>query len=89
MYLAVTYLLAKLVEELVINSIASLGVSAMLFYAVRLQGSFGLIYVTYLVTVSVGIGIGYFVSSWAPTMDAANAIVPIYGVTMLFFAGGF
>ena len=32
LYLVITYLVAKMIEELVINWIASLGVSAMLFY---------------------------------------------------------
>ena len=37
--------------------------------------------------VSVGIILGYFVSSFAPSMDAANAILPVYSVTLLFFCG--
>ncbi|GAX73408.1 hypothetical protein CEUSTIGMA_g860.t1 [Chlamydomonas eustigma] len=68
LYLVLTYLLAKLFEELMINSISSLCVGAMVFYAIKLNGSFGLFYVSYLVAVSVGIILAYFVSSISPSM---------------------
>ena len=42
-----------MIDELFINWIASLGVAAMTFYAVKLQGSFGLFYMSYVLAVSV------------------------------------
>ena len=45
--------------------------------AVKLQGDFGLFYMSYAVAVSVGIILAYFVASFAPSMDAANGILPV------------
>ncbi|KXZ54635.1 hypothetical protein GPECTOR_4g700 [Gonium pectorale] len=87
LYLAPTYLTAKLLDEIAINSVASLGISAFTFYGIQLQNSFGVFYVSYFVGVCVGIVMAYFVASFAPNMDVANALLPTYAVTLLFFAG--
>ena len=41
----------------------------------------------YLVTLSIGIMLAYLVASIAPNMEAANAILPTYVVTLLYFGG--
>ncbi|GFH14250.1 ABC transporter G family member 2, partial [Haematococcus lacustris] len=60
-------LTSKMLDELMINFVASCFISAFVFYGIKLQA--------------------YFVAAFAPNMDAANAILPIYAVTLLFFAG--
>ena len=59
----------------------------LMYTAVKLQGSFGLFYMSYVIAVCVGIILAYFVASIAPSMDAANGILPVYAVTLLFFCG--
>ncbi|PNH11015.1 ABC transporter G family member 2 [Tetrabaena socialis] len=87
LYLAPTYLTAKLMDELMINAVASLGISAFTFYGIGLLNNFAVFYVSYFVGVAVGIALAYFVASFAPNMDVANALLPTYAVTLLFFAG--
>ncbi|PNW71306.1 hypothetical protein CHLRE_16g648700v5 [Chlamydomonas reinhardtii] len=87
LYLAPTYLTAKLLDEIAINAVASLGIAAFTFYGIQLLNNFGLFYISYLVGVCVGISLAYFVASFAPNMDVANALLPIYAVTLMFFAG--
>lgn len=52
-----------------------------------MQGAWVLFWLTYFVTMSIGIVMGYFVAAIAPTMEIANAALPAYTVTLLFFAG--
>lgn len=87
LYLPVTYLLSKLSEEIVLNWLVSLPICAILFYGVQLQGEFVLFYIVYIVALSIGISIAYFVASFAPNMDAANGILATYCVSLLFFCG--
>ncbi|GLI69464.1 hypothetical protein VaNZ11_014081 [Volvox africanus] len=84
---ATTYLTAKLLDEILINAVSALGIAAYTFYGIQLLNNFGVFYVSYIVGICVGISLAYFVASFAPSMDVANAIVPIYAVTLLFFAG--
>lgn len=55
LYSPFTYLVAKLLDELMVNCLATLGISAFLFYGVQLQGNFGFFWVNYFVSVCVGI----------------------------------
>jgi len=87
LYLVFTYLVAKMLDEIIVNAIASLGISAFTFYGVRLQGDFSLFYISYLVAVCTGIILAYLVASISPNMDVANALLPTYAVTLLFFCG--
>ena len=52
----ITYLVAKLVEELIVAFVVSTGFSAMVFYPVGLTGSYPLFFLTKFVTTSIGIG---------------------------------
>ncbi|KAG2499544.1 hypothetical protein HYH03_002490 [Edaphochlamys debaryana] len=87
LYHATTYLTAKLLDEIVVNAVVSLGIAAFTFYGIRFVNSFGVFYVSYLLGICVGIVLAYFVASFAPTMDAANGLLPVYGVTVMFLAG--
>ena len=62
-------------------------VAGCIFNAVGLVGSFGLFWGVYLVSLMFGIVLAYFVAAIAPNIDVANAIVPAYISTLLFFNG--
>eukprot|EP00879_Flechtneria_rotunda_P005742 GHRR01006043.1.p1 GENE.GHRR01006043.1~~GHRR01006043.1.p1 ORF type:complete len:547 (+),score=129.21 GHRR01006043.1:934-2574(+) len=56
LYRVVTYLAAKMFDELAINLIVSVVIAAAAFYAIQLQGSFLLFWLIYFFTLAVGIG---------------------------------
>ena len=56
LYSSLTYLLAKMVEELLVILFVSLTVSACIFYAVGFHGEYILFWLVYLVTISIGMG---------------------------------
>ena len=56
LYRVITYLCAKMLEELVLATVGSLITSLAVFYVLRLQGVWILFYLAYLVTLSIGIG---------------------------------
>ncbi|GLC40038.1 hypothetical protein PLESTB_001517500 [Pleodorina starrii] len=87
LYLPTTYLTAKMLDEIIVNAVASLGISAFTFYGIQLQNSFAVFYVSYTVGVCVGISMAYCVASFAPNMDVANVLLPTYAGTLLFFSG--
>jgi len=58
LYRVVTYLAAKMFDELTLMAFVSVAVSAAVFYAVGFQGSFLLFWLTYFVTLCNGIGEG-------------------------------
>ncbi|KAG1653791.1 hypothetical protein FOA52_007815 [Chlamydomonas sp. UWO 241] len=87
LYLVVAYLIAKQFDEIAISAVAALPISAIMFYGVQLQGEFLLFYVSYVTALAVGIILAYFIASFAPSMDVANALLPTYAVTLLFFCG--
>lgn len=80
LYRPITYLLAKLFDELFVLLISSVAFSAIVFYAVDLQGSFLMFWIIYLVTLSIGVMLGYLVAALSPNMDFANAALPTYTV---------
>lgn len=87
LYTTFTSLAGKMFDELVINAIVSAAVTAAAFYAIQLQGSFGLFYCVYFATLCVGIVLAYFVAAMSPNMDVANAALPVYVSTLLYFGG--
>lgn len=56
LYSTVSYLLSKMVEELVVILFVSLVVSACIFFAVGFHGQYILFWLTYLITISIGMG---------------------------------
>jgi len=87
LYYPFTYLLAKMFEELFLACLASLGMTAFVFYGIRLQGQWVCFWLIYYTTLSIGIVLAYFIASISPNLDVANALLPTYVVTLLFFAG--
>jgi len=88
-YCAVTYYFAKFVEEAVLCVFTSLIFSVCVFFAMSLQGSFIIFWLIYFLTTMVGIVLAYAVAAAAPTMEAANALLPTYVTTCMFFGGLF
>lgn len=87
LYTTFTSLAGKMFDELVINAIVAAPVTAAAFYVIKLQGSFGLFYCVYYATLCVGIVLAYFVAAMSPNMDVANAALPVYVSTLLYFGG--
>eukprot|EP00746_Dinoflagellata_sp_MGD_P108399 gnl/MRDRNA2_/MRDRNA2_46302_c0_seq1.p1 gnl/MRDRNA2_/MRDRNA2_46302_c0~~gnl/MRDRNA2_/MRDRNA2_46302_c0_seq1.p1 ORF type:complete len:626 (-),score=111.00 gnl/MRDRNA2_/MRDRNA2_46302_c0_seq1:91-1968(-) len=87
-YMAVTYYLAKFIEEAVLCVLTSLLFSVITFWGIALQGSFLVFVVTYYMTTMLGIVLAYAVAAVAPNMEAANALLPTY-VTICMYFGGF
>lgn len=87
LYWAVTYYAAKFIEESVLCAITSLLFSVIVFFAMSLQGSFIIFVLTYYLTAMTGIVLAYLVAAIAPNMEAANALLPTYVTTCLYFGG--
>ncbi|KAG2450267.1 hypothetical protein HYH02_004778 [Chlamydomonas schloesseri] len=87
LYLVVTYLLSKMVDELLLAALASVGISAYVFYGIQLQGEWVTFWLIYYITLSNGIVLAYFIAAISPNLDVANALLPTYVVTLLFFGG--
>eukprot|EP00955_Chlamydomonas_euryale_P039693 351487-Chlamydomonas_euryale.AAC.3 len=87
LYYPVTYLLSKMFDELVLAALASCGVTAFVFFGVQLRGEWVCFWMGYYITLSIGIVLAYFVASISPNLDVANALLPLYVTTLLFFAG--
>lgn len=87
LYRVITYLCAKIIEELGVAFVASLIFSNLVFWPLKLQGSFALFWLTYYCTLSIGIIVAYFIAAVSPNMDVANALLPSYIVTLIFFSG--
>lgn len=87
LYRVITYLCAKMIDELLIAAAASALFGLIVFLMIDLQGSFLIFWLAYFLTLTNGIVLAYCVSAFSPNMDVANAALPTYVVTLLFFAG--
>jgi len=88
-YAAVTYYMSKFVEEAVLCTLTSGVFSLIVFFAMRLQGNFAIFAISYFLTSMVGIVLAYAVAAVAPNMEAANALLPTYVTTCMYFGGLF
>jgi ABC-type multidrug transport system ATPase subunit len=88
-YTAVTYYLSKFIEEAVLCTVTSLVFTLIVFWAMSLQGSFIFFALTYFLTSMLGIVLAYAVAAVAPNMEAANALLPTYVTTCMYFGGLF
>ena len=87
LYKPITYLLHKFFDEIFITVFSSLLFSVFVFFMVELNGSFLLFWLVNLCTLSIGIALAFLASILAPSMEVANAALPAYVVTLLFFGG--
>lgn len=58
-----------------------------IYWAVQLQGSFGVYVLAYYLISMTSMALAYAISALAPTVDAANAMLPTYVTTVMFVAG--
>ena len=56
LYRTITYLTFKICEEVVLTTLTSVAFSLIVYYTVRLQGSFFIVWLVFLVTQLVGVG---------------------------------
>jgi len=77
----------KMMEEISITLINSLIFSSIVFFPLKLTGDFILFWLLNLTTTSIGIVLAYAIASVSPNMDVANAALPAYVTSLLFFVG--
>eukprot|EP00798_Chlamydomonas_sp_ICE-L_P008106 gene8106-1352_t len=87
LYITITYLLHKMFEEFLMNLVFSVGIAAYTFYGIDFYGEFVLFWLVYFVMLCVGVQVAYLVAAVSPSLDAANALLPAYVTTWLFFGG--
>ena len=87
LYRPMAYLVFKMLDEMFLLLPVTLVLGAVVFYAMNLTGSFVLFWLVYYFTLGNGVVLAYLVSAVSPNMEAANAILSTYVVTLLFFAG--
>lgn len=87
LYRVITYLVAKLIDELIVAFIASLIFGSIVYLATDLEVHFITFWMVYFGTLSNGIALAYLIGALSPNMDVANTAVPAYVVTLLFFTG--
>lgn len=87
LYYAITYLLAKLLDELMLATLASLPLCAASFYAISFQNSFVLFWIVYLLVLYIGVVLAYAIAAISPNMDVANALLPVWVTIQLLWAG--
>lgn len=88
-YGPLTYLVWKVLEEGLMSLITSTVFCCATFWAVDLQGSFGLFWITYYLSAMSGIILAYLFASACPNLEVANAALPTYVTIQLFFGGLF
>ena len=74
-------------EECLIAVPVSLIVCTAMWFGVGLAGSWVMWWISFYISFTVGIASAYFIAAMSPSIDVANAAVPIYGVLCMFFAG--
>uniref|UniRef100_A0A7S3VTN2 ABC transporter domain-containing protein n=1 Tax=Dunaliella tertiolecta TaxID=3047 RepID=A0A7S3VTN2_DUNTE len=87
LYHVITYLLSKVLEEVFLAAIVTAVCAGFVFYGIQLQGAWGIFWLCYFLCLINGIVLAYFIAALSPTMDVANALLPLYVVTLLFFGG--
>lgn len=85
LYSVFAYLMNKVLEEVILAAATSVVFSASAFYAIGYEGSFATYWVVYYLTLCTGIVLAYLVAAISPSMEVANAALPAYVVTLLFF----
>ena len=73
LYSEITYLVAKMLDEIMLVIPSSIFFAAIVFYSVDLQGKFSIFWLFYLMVSSIGIMLAYLVAALSPNMEVANA----------------
>ena len=82
-----TYVAYKCVEEFAIMLPFSGVFAGLIYFMVKFQCSFAVFWATYYANSCVGIALAYAVAAFSPTTEAANALLPTYVTTNIFFTG--
>merc|ERR1719231_1271533 len=88
-YSATVYYLHKFIEEAFLCVLTSLLFSVIVFFGVKLQGSFLIFASVYYLTTMVGLVLAYAVAALVPNMEAAGAILPTLVTLWMYFGGLF
>lgn len=88
-YWSITYYLHKFIEESVLCTLTATIFSVIVFFSLHLQGNFFVFVLAYYLTAMTGICLAYAVAAIAPNMEAANALLPTYVTTCMYFGGLF
>ena len=87
LYRPITFLMYLMIEEILVAVPVSLVVCTIMWFGLRLAGSWFMWWVSFAITYIAGVAVSYAISSVSPNMDVANAAVPVFGVCCLFFSG--
>lgn len=87
LYRSLTFLSYLMLEELFVAIPVTLLINTIMWFGLKLAGSFILWWVSFFITYIAGITVSYAICSVSPSIDVANAAVPIFGVICLFFSG--
>ena len=83
----ITYLLAKLAEELTASAFLALVFVVPVYFAAGLKGSLGIVITIYFYSVFIGVLLGYAIAAKCSSLETANALLPTYVTVNLFFSG--
>ena len=86
-YPLLAYITYKVIEEAIAAFFVSLLATAIVYNAVGLVGNFAVDWLTYFGVQQCGAAIAYACAAVARDVDAANAILPVYNVLQILFAG--
>lgn len=82
-----TFLLYKASEEELVALLASIPYSLLVYYLVRLQGSFALFWLVWFATISCATVLALLCGAISPNLEVASATLPSYTGALLYFAG--
>mmetsp|Transcript_17771 Transcript_17771/g.19818 ORF Transcript_17771/g.19818 Transcript_17771/m.19818 type:complete len:511 (+) Transcript_17771:1-1533(+) len=88
-YHPATYYCSKFLEEAFIALLTSGVFCVIVFFGLKMTGNFGVFFLAYYLTTLIGVILAYAVASIVPSLEAANALLPTYVTTCLFFGGLF
>ena len=86
-YPLLAYIAYKIIEEALVALIVSLVATAILYNAAGLRGNFFVDWLAYFGMQQCGGAVAYLCAAVARDVDAANAILPVYNVLQVLFAG--
>lgn len=87
LYRSFTFLSYLMMEEALIAIPVTLAINTVMWFALKLAGSFILWWLSFFITYIAGITVSYAICSISPSINVANAAVPVFGVICLFFSG--
>eukprot|EP00775_Hariotina_reticulata_P008880 gene8880-9058_t len=87
LYRPVTYLVFKLLDELLLMAPVTAGTTAAVFYACSLQGSFLLFWLVHLGTLANGTAMAYFLASLSHGLTEAMPVLCFFILVILLLCG--